>query len=105
MTNLKNDEIQVTIGDSRNLTGKNRGNWNVYERHARKLHCVTLSNTSVIASLNTNLSRVTLELQTCFQAAPEGETLILKKNSTKIHFDKKMANSGGELFLLTTKFY
>ena len=51
MTNLKNDEIQVTIGDSRNLTGKNRGNWNVYERHARKLHCVTLSNTYVIPGL------------------------------------------------------
>ena len=35
----------------------------------------------------------------------EGTTLILKKNSTKIRFDAKMANKYGEGFILTTKFY
>ena len=35
----------------------------------------------------------------------EGETLIHKKNSTEINFDKKMASNGGEVFLLTNKFY
>ena len=35
----------------------------------------------------------------------EGETLILKKNSTKIRFDKKIANSGSIGFLLTMKVY
>ena len=30
---------------------------------------------------------------------------MLKKNSTKIHFDKKMANNSGWGFLLYTKFY
>ena len=35
----------------------------------------------------------------------EGTTLILKKNSTKIRFDKEMANKSGKGFLLTIKFY
>ena len=35
----------------------------------------------------------------------EGTTLILKKNSTKIRFDKEMANKSGKGFLPTTKFY
>ena len=34
----------------------------------------------------------------------EGETLILKKNPTMIHFDEKMANNSGKGFILTTKF-
>ena len=35
----------------------------------------------------------------------EGEALILRKNSTKISFDDKMANKSIKGFLLTTKFY
>ena len=35
----------------------------------------------------------------------EYEALILKKNSTKIRFDKKMANKYSEEYILTTKFY
>ena len=35
----------------------------------------------------------------------EGEALILKKNSTKIIFDEKTTNTGGKVFLLTTKIY
>ena len=37
--------------------------------------------------------------------ALEGETIIFMKNSTEICFDKKMANSGGEGFIPTAKFY
>ena len=35
----------------------------------------------------------------------EVETLILKKNSTEILFDKKMVNKYRKWFLLTTEFY
>ena len=35
----------------------------------------------------------------------EDKALKLKKNSTEIRFDKRMANKSGEGFLLTTKFY
>ena len=35
----------------------------------------------------------------------EGETLIIKKKSTEIRFDKKIVNKGEEGFLLTTNFY
>ena len=48
---------------------------------------------------------VTWGLQKVFQLTPEGETLILKKKSTNIRFDKKIANKASEGFILTTKFY
>ena len=35
----------------------------------------------------------------------EDETLIIKKNSTEIRFDKKIVHKSGEVFLSTTKFY
>ena len=35
----------------------------------------------------------------------EGDSLILRKNTTKIHFNDKMTNNGGKEFLLATKFY
>ena len=35
----------------------------------------------------------------------EDQILILKKNPNDICFDKKMANNGDKVFLLTTKFY
>ena len=35
----------------------------------------------------------------------EGETLLLKQNSTKIRFHEKMAKHGGKGFILTTRFY
>ena len=35
----------------------------------------------------------------------EGETLTHKKKSSKICFDKKMTNTGGKSFLLTTNLY
>ena len=39
------------------------------------------------------------------QVTSEGETLILRKNAPRIHFDKKIANTGSKIFLLTTKLY
>ena len=59
----------------------------------------------VITVLHANLSRLTCELKKGFQVTSEGETLILKKNTADIHFDKKMENKAGKKFLLTTKFY
>ena len=35
----------------------------------------------------------------------EGESLILKKSSTEIRFDNKIANKYGKGLILTTKFY
>ena len=46
---------------------------------------------------------MTQELKRVFQVTSEGESLILKTNSTEICFDNKLANSGGKGFLLTTK--
>ena len=39
------------------------------------------------------------------QVNPGGETFMLKENSTDIRFDQKIANNGGEGYLLTTNFY
>ena len=48
---------------------------------------------------------VTRALQKGFEVTSEGDTLTLKKNSPNIRFDKKVANNGGEGFLITSKFY
>ena len=66
---------------------------------------MTLTNTSVTTGLHANLSSVTRALQKGFQVKSEGDTLILKKNTTKIRFDNKMANKYGKGFVLTTRFY
>ena len=66
---------------------------------------MTLTNTAVIPGLHTNLFSATQAPRKCFQLTSEDETLILKKKSTKIRFNKKMANKVGVGFLLTTKFY
>ena len=64
-----------------------------------------LFDTAVISSLHANLFRVALSQQNVFQVTSEGATLILKKFSTKIRFDKKMANNSGKGFLLNISFY
>ena len=61
MTNLRDAETRVTIGDTRTLTGKKRGNWYIYQRRGIKLHCVTLFNTELFPGLHAylfNLSRL-----------------------------------------------
>ena len=40
-----------------------------------------------------------------FEGMSEGETLMLKKKSTEISFEKKMADKSGKGFILTTKSY
>ena len=105
MTNLKNDETRVTVGDNRTLTGTKGGDWNRYKRREGKTHNMTLSNTDVITGLKSNLFSMTRSLQNVFQVTSESDILILKKNSTKIRFDNKMANNSVKGFLLTTKFY
>ena len=103
--NLKDAKIGVTIGYSRNINGTKRGIWHGFQRHAIKLHGMTVSNTALISGLQENLLSVTLSIKKIFQVTSEGETLILNKNSTNIRFDKKMANIGSERFILTTRFY
>ena len=45
------------------------------------------------------------ELQKGFWVTSEGDTLILKRNLTKIRFDEKIANNGSKGLILATKFY
>ena len=66
---------------------------------------MTLSNMSIIPDLHKNIFKVAQSPQKGFQVASEDETLILKKNSTDIIFDEKMANKTIKGFLLTTNFY
>ena len=105
MTKLKDSKTRVTVRYSRNITGGERGNWRGCQIRDIKIHHVLLSNIYVIPGLNENLFSVIQALQKGFQLTSEVETLILKKKSTKIHFDEKMANSGGEGILLTTNLY
>ena len=64
-----------------------------------------LTNTVVVPGLHKYLFNVTQALQKGFKLTSEGETLILKKNSTEILFDKKIVNKSGKEFILTTKFH
>ena len=105
MTKLKDAEMRVTVRNSKTLTKQKRGDWHRYQRRDGKVHHVTLTNTSGIPGLHVNLFTMARALQESFQLTPEGETLILKKNSTKIRFDEKMANKSKKGFMITTKFY
>ena len=44
-------------------------------------------------------------LKNGFWVMSEGETLILKKNLTEIHFDDKMMSNSGKWSQLTNNFY
>ena len=103
--NLKDTKTQVTIGDSRTITGTKRGNLHGYHRCDRKLHLVTISNTPVIPLIHANLFRVIQSPQNVVLLKSKGEALILSKNSTQIRFDEKMVNKSCKGFLLTAKFY
>ena len=76
MTNFRDAETQVTVGDSRNITSTKRGNYNDYQRRDGKIHRVTLSNTSLTTGLHKNLFGVMRALKKCVQVTQEGETLI-----------------------------
>ena len=105
VTKINNAETRVTVGDIRTLTGKKCGDWHSCHKRGGKLHNVTLTNIAVIPGLYANIFSVTQSPQKDFHVRSEGETLLLRKNSTGIRFDKKMANKAGEGFLPTTKFY
>ena len=95
MTNLKDVEKQVAIGDSRTLTGTKHGDWHSYQRREGKHHHMTSSNMFVILGLYANLFSMTRAIQKGFQVKLEGETLILGVILTDICFDEKMANKSG----------
>ena len=105
MTNLKNAKTRVTVRDCKTITRTKFGDWQGWQKHSKNIYHVTLINMSAIPFLNENLFSMTLSLQKGFQMTSEGETQILKKNSTKIRFYEKMANKAREIFLLTTNFY
>ena len=96
MTNLKDTKTRVTVGDSRKFTRKKRGDWHGWKKRDLKPHRVTLKNTAVITGLHANTPSVTRSLQKGFQVTSEGETLIIKKNSTEISFDEKMVDKYGK---------
>ena len=105
MINLNDSQTQVTTGGIITITGKKHGDWHVYNKRDRKILCVTLSNMDLKPGLHDNLFIVMQELHRCFQVAPEGETLILRKRTNKIQFEEKNSNNSGKGFLLTTKYY
>ena len=80
MTNLKDAETRVTVGDSIKLTGTNHGNWHGWQKCDGQLHCVTFKNTAIIPGLHENIFSVARALQKGFQVTSEGETLIIRKN-------------------------
>ena len=59
MTNLKNSETRVTIGESRTLTMKKYDGYHGYQRRDGKIYHVALSDMSIILGIYTNLFRVT----------------------------------------------
>ena len=104
MTNLRNLETIITIGDSGTLTGKNCDNWHGCHKRDGRLHCVALTDTAVIIGLCTNLIIMKRAHQKGHQVTSEGEDLILKKSSTIIRPVNKITSNGGKIFLLTIKF-
>ena len=66
MKNLKDLENRVTVGEIINLTGTRHGDWYDFKRRDGKLHHATLTNTTVISGLQSNLFSVTQALQKCF---------------------------------------
>ena len=59
ITNLKNVETQVTVGDSITITREKLRNWKDYLRDDGKIHGITLSNTAIIPVLYANICSVT----------------------------------------------
>ena len=62
MTNLKDTETRVTIGDSRTFICKKCGDWHGYRELDKKIHCMMLSDTAVIIGLHASLFSMTRAL-------------------------------------------
>ena len=59
----------------------------------------------IIPGHQKKLFSATKPLQKGFQVIPEGESQILKKKTTNVHFDEKIANTVINGFILTTNIY
>ena len=59
MKNLKDAKTQVTVGDSRRPSGIERVNCHGWQKRYGKLHCLTLTNTSVIPGIHANIFSMT----------------------------------------------
>ena len=66
MTNLKETETKFTVGDRRTLNGTKRADWHGWKKCNRKINHVTLTNTTIISGLQSNLFSVTQALQKGF---------------------------------------
>ena len=52
MSNLRNAETIVTVGDSETITGTKCGNWHQYHKHDGKLYCAMFSNTTELPRIH-----------------------------------------------------
>ena len=59
MTNLKDAETIVTVGDRKTLTVTKCGDWLGWQKRDKKLHYFMLTNRSIIPCIHTNLFSVT----------------------------------------------
>ena len=105
MTNLRNSKTFVNIGDSGTPNVTKRGVWHVYQKRDGKIHHLMLSDMALIIGLHVNLFSVAQALQKDLQVTLEVESLIIKKFSRKVCFDKKITNNGIGGFNLTFMFY
>ena len=96
MKNLQYSETRFTIGYIGTLTGTKPGDSHDYQKCDGKTYCTKLSDVAVITGSHENVLNLMQLLNKSFQVSSGGEARILKKNQTKICFDKKMVNIGGE---------
>ena len=89
MTNLKENETKVTVGDRKTFTEKKWGDWHGCKKRDRNIHHVKLTNTAAIPGLHANLFSGTQALQKYFQLTSEVETLIHKKNQPQFVLTRK----------------
>ena len=82
------------------LTKTKCGYLHGYQKRDVKIHCAILTDTKIITRLNTNLFIMAQALHKGFQVTSEGKDILSKKFLPEISFDKKMANTSGNIFLL-----
>ena len=51
ITNLSDEETEITVGYSRTLTGTKHGNWHRYHKYDKKIHRMMLSDTTILPGL------------------------------------------------------
>ena len=103
MANLRDSETIFTVGYNGTLSGTKHGNLQGYQKRYRKIHCFAFSDTYVTSGLHTFLFRNIQAIPKVFEMMSEGGALILKGETAKTRFSKRMANTCGKGFLQTTK--